>query len=173
GKPQDSVDDLFPILRKEWSRGYMAGRLKPSALDQIPADAIPMVEQLVLWFPHDQRLYWLLAELENAVNGYYVPAVKMLEPLRSTMPDQLREHYRVLRTAKEWGEVFKYDVEHKIAADALYYSLGIPVSNSPEDAQVAPLVMMPLPEGSVPLLQALALAVAWDRRNKSPDARRE
>ena len=42
---------------------YEPGVLAASETAKLPADAIAIVQQLLLWFPGDSRLYWLLAEL--------------------------------------------------------------------------------------------------------------
>ena len=45
---------------------YEPGALAASERAKIPTDAIPVVQQMMLWFPSDTRLYWLLAELYAA-----------------------------------------------------------------------------------------------------------
>jgi len=45
---------------------YEAGKLAPAEKAKLPTNAIEIVEQLLLWMPHDNRLYWLLGELFNA-----------------------------------------------------------------------------------------------------------
>jgi hypothetical protein len=45
---------------------YEPGHLAKPERDKLPPDAIAIVQQLLLWFPSDTRLYWLLAELYAA-----------------------------------------------------------------------------------------------------------
>jgi hypothetical protein len=48
---------------------YQPGRLAAAEQAKLPADAIAIVQQLLLWFPGETRLYWLLAELYAASNN--------------------------------------------------------------------------------------------------------
>jgi hypothetical protein len=52
---------------------YEPGVLAAKEKAKLPPDAIATVQQLVLWFPNDNRLYWLLAEL-YAANGEFKAA---------------------------------------------------------------------------------------------------
>jgi hypothetical protein len=49
---------------------YEAGKLDPREMEKLPGhslkEAILIVEQLLIWMPLDERLYWLLGELVNA-----------------------------------------------------------------------------------------------------------
>jgi hypothetical protein len=49
---------------------YEAGKLDPKEMEKLPGqspkEAILIVEQLLVWMPLDERLYWLLGELVNA-----------------------------------------------------------------------------------------------------------
>jgi hypothetical protein len=67
---------LFPLPAKDHTASplrfvnaageYEPGNLAPAERAKLPPDAIPIVQQLLLWFPSDTRLYWLLAELYAA-----------------------------------------------------------------------------------------------------------
>jgi hypothetical protein len=62
-----TLDALFPRVRFVGPSGeYEAGALAAEQWNLLPADALAIVKQLVLWFPFDDRLQWLLAELLNA-----------------------------------------------------------------------------------------------------------
>lgn len=66
-KPEDV--DVFPLFPARFvnERGdYQPGTLAAAERAKLPADAIPVVQQLVLWAPWDTDLYWLLAELYAA-----------------------------------------------------------------------------------------------------------
>jgi hypothetical protein len=45
---------------------YEPGTLAAAERAKLPPDAVAVVQQLLLWFPSDARLYWLLAELYAA-----------------------------------------------------------------------------------------------------------
>jgi hypothetical protein len=45
---------------------YQPGSLAAAERAKLPPDAVAIVQQLLLWFPSDTRLYWLLAELYAA-----------------------------------------------------------------------------------------------------------
>jgi tetratricopeptide (TPR) repeat protein len=45
---------------------FEPGKLAKAEMVKLPADAIEVVEQLLVWMPDDLRLYWLLGELLNA-----------------------------------------------------------------------------------------------------------
>jgi hypothetical protein len=70
----DDVDALFsaegktpvaPRFVGENGR-FEAGKLAAAERAKLPKNAIEIVEQLLVWMPHDMRLYWLLGELFNA-----------------------------------------------------------------------------------------------------------
>jgi hypothetical protein len=96
------LDDLFPGVRFVGREGkYVAGEIDPRAMDRLPPDALALVEQLVLWFPEDLRLLWLLGELFNAhgdirAASYFVSGVRD----KGIHGEGLDEHRRVLARAK-------------------------------------------------------------------------
>ena len=45
---------------------YQPGTIAAAEKAKLPPDAVAVVQQLILWFPGDVRLYWLLAELYAA-----------------------------------------------------------------------------------------------------------
>ncbi len=69
---------LFPLPEKDSGKTpvrfvndegkYQPGHLAAAERAKLPQDAIPIVQQMMLWFPGDTRLYWLLAELYAANN---------------------------------------------------------------------------------------------------------
>jgi hypothetical protein len=65
----------------------------------LPADAIAQVQQLLLWFPEDTRLFWLLGELYNA-SGDLETASKIFGECvwgRRFSAPALMEHRRIVR----------------------------------------------------------------------------
>src|SRR5262249_33451320 len=67
GRTPETVDALFGRVRFVGPGGeYQPGVIALDQLDELPVESVPVVTQLVLWFPFDNRLYWLLAELLNA-----------------------------------------------------------------------------------------------------------
>ncbi len=62
-----AVDDLFPGVKFDaLPPRYQAGSMAPQMFDKLPEEAPWMVEQLLVWDPTDERLYWLMGELLNA-----------------------------------------------------------------------------------------------------------
>jgi hypothetical protein len=59
-------DRIFDVNFVNAAGQYEPGTLASAEQAKLPPDAIPIVQQLVLWFPLDPRLYWLLAELYAA-----------------------------------------------------------------------------------------------------------
>jgi tetratricopeptide (TPR) repeat protein len=57
---------------------YEPGALAAAEKAKLPPDAIAIVQQLLLWFPTDARLYWLLGEL-YAADGELESAQKILD----------------------------------------------------------------------------------------------
>lgn len=82
----DETEDVLPLfplagapVRFMNAAGeYEAGVVAPAELEKLPPDALATVQQLVLWFPGDVRLYWLLAEL-YAADGDVKSAVQILD----------------------------------------------------------------------------------------------
>jgi hypothetical protein len=98
------VDNLFPKFRMQnIKEPYLAGQISPERWAELPGDAIPIVQQLLIWMPHDNRLYWLLGELLNA-RGDPADAKDVLDDLvfgrRYTPTDLLRKHLRILQETK-------------------------------------------------------------------------
>ena len=69
GKPQDSI--RFVNDGGEYQPGVLAATERA----KLPPDAIAVVQQLMLWFPSDTRIFWLLAEL-YAADGQFRPRAK-------------------------------------------------------------------------------------------------
>lgn len=82
-------DDIFKAQFVGKDGKYLPGKLPDE--QQLPADALATTQQLILWLPFDNRLYWLLGEVLNAQgqqrdtlgvfdeliwSGYNVPALK-------------------------------------------------------------------------------------------------
>ncbi len=57
----------YQVLRFVGENGkFKPGKMAAVKKTKLPADAIEIVEQLLIWMPNDLRLYWLLGELLNA-----------------------------------------------------------------------------------------------------------
>jgi tetratricopeptide (TPR) repeat protein len=107
--PAADVDALFEVRFAGPGRHYEAGKLADSEWSNLPSDAISIVQQLLLWFPEDTRLLWLLGELYNAT-GNLEAASKILDLCvwsRRFESPALREHRRVVQEA--------YDAQAKAA----------------------------------------------------------
>ena len=65
--PEDEQPDrIFDVNFVNEAGAYEPGVLAGAEKAKLPADALATVQQLVLWFPTDIRLYWLLAEVYAA-----------------------------------------------------------------------------------------------------------
>ncbi|VTS02921.1 : TPR_9 [Gemmata massiliana] len=73
--PENELPDaIFPVN----FANTVDGALAPAERAKLPPDALATVQQLVLWFPHDPRLYWLLGEL-YAAKGDFIAARKIMD----------------------------------------------------------------------------------------------
>lgn len=114
GRPQPAtdVDNLFGVRFTGPDGQYAAGKLNDPDQKNLPADAVAVVQQLLLWFPEDTRLLWLLGEVYNA-DGDVESAAKVLDDcvwVRNFRSPELREHRRVVQEA--------YDAQKATAAAA-------------------------------------------------------
>jgi hypothetical protein len=95
------VDELFPVRFVGPDGSYQAGTIANAEKAKLPANAVAVVQQLLLWMPEDTRLYWLLGELYNA-RGELEAADRVFEecvgPRRAGTPG-LREHRRLVKEA--------------------------------------------------------------------------
>jgi tetratricopeptide (TPR) repeat protein len=101
--PATDVDALFDVHFVGPSGQYEAGKLVDAERAKLPKDAVGIVQQLLLWFPEDTRLLWLLGELYNA-DGNLEAASKTLDLCiwsRRYESPALREHLRIVRDAYE------------------------------------------------------------------------
>jgi hypothetical protein len=64
--PTRAEPDPRPVRFVNDAAAYEPGKLAAAEQARLPPDAIPVIQQLLLWFPQDSRLYWLLAELYAA-----------------------------------------------------------------------------------------------------------
>jgi hypothetical protein len=62
----EGVFPLFPARFINDTGQYEPGKLAAAERAKLPADAVAVVQQLLLWSPWDTSLYWLLAELYAA-----------------------------------------------------------------------------------------------------------
>lgn len=100
-RPVTEVDPLFPVRFVGSSGEYEAGRIADAERDKIPPNAIAQVQQLLLWFPEDTRLLWLLGELYNAA-GDLRAADQVFDDCvgsRRFESPTLREHRRIVKAA--------------------------------------------------------------------------
>jgi tetratricopeptide (TPR) repeat protein len=105
-RPVEGVDALFgepdnPVRFIGESGQYEAGKIAAKEKEKLPKDALAIVQQLVLWFPEDTRLYWLLGELLNAdgqINEAYTVLNECVDARRYDSAE-LKEHRRILLDA--------------------------------------------------------------------------
>lgn len=99
--PAHDVDALFPVRFVGADGKYEAGRIAESERAKLPLDAVAIVEQLLIWFPADARLLWLLGELYNA-QGDLASAYSVFEDCvgsRGYGSPTLREHRQIVKEA--------------------------------------------------------------------------
>jgi tetratricopeptide (TPR) repeat protein len=95
------VDALFPVRFVGPTGQYEPGKLADDQQAKLPADAVAIVQQLLLWFPSDTRLLWLLGELYNARGDLSAADAVFEECVWSRRYDSvtLREHRRLVKAA--------------------------------------------------------------------------
>jgi tetratricopeptide (TPR) repeat protein len=99
----ETLDDLFHVHFIGESGRYEPGKLAAQEQAKLPAEALAVVQQLVLWLPDDTRLYWQLGEVYNA-NGDIGAAAKIFDDCvgnvrRFSAPD-LRMHRLIVQEAR-------------------------------------------------------------------------
>jgi hypothetical protein len=100
-QPAADVDYLFGVRFAGADGAYAAGKIGEAERQKLPPDAVAVVQQLLLWFPEDTRLLWLLGELYNA-EGDLESAAKVLDDCvwqRHYESPALREHRRFVQDA--------------------------------------------------------------------------
>ncbi len=101
--PAADVDHLFGVRFVGPSGQFEAGKIADAERAGLPVDAVAVVQQLLLWFPDDARLLWLLGELYNA-DGNLEASSKILDDCvwqRRYESPALREHRRLVQEAYE------------------------------------------------------------------------
>jgi tetratricopeptide (TPR) repeat protein len=98
-QPVDNLLGLSPRLYGDWLAGnrlWEVGRMPEEGLRELPggslAEAIAIVQQLLLALPDDARLHWLLGELANAQGDEKAAALAM-----HLAVDNFRHSARLLR----------------------------------------------------------------------------
>ncbi|MBX9581738.1 MAG: hypothetical protein K2X87_15655 [Gemmataceae bacterium] len=83
---------------------YEPGTLAAAERAKLPPDAVAVVQQLLLWFPSDTRLYWLLAEL-YAADGELGAAKSILDECAGSLAysgrPRLMDHRAAVAAAVE------------------------------------------------------------------------
>jgi hypothetical protein len=83
GPPEDELPDrIWPVKWVNDAGQYEPGKLAAAEKAKLPGgdfpEAVATVQQLVLWFPMDVRLYWLLGEL-YAARGDFAAAKRVMD----------------------------------------------------------------------------------------------
>jgi tetratricopeptide (TPR) repeat protein len=97
----EGLDDLFGVRFVGEAGEFQAGRLATEEQKKLPPDAVAILQQLLLWFPADTRLYWQLGELLNA-RGDIGSAATVFEECvwtRRYDPPLLRAHRQLVQQA--------------------------------------------------------------------------
>ncbi len=110
-REQLTPDKLFPREERDVAKRvqfvgesgeYEAGRIAWTQWERLPADAEPVVLQLLIWRPQDVRLLWLYGELLNArgkVDGAYFVLNDRVRDQDRWRNRELDRHVRVLSEA--------------------------------------------------------------------------
>lgn len=148
---------------------YEPGKLAASERAKLPTDAIAVVQQMLLWYPWDSQLYWLLAEL-YAANGQFSYAVAIMDECswgrQYTNRKIMMDHRAALRPLAE--------AEAKQRADAEAALSGVtPTTNDGDDAAPPADKSVPIDLsavwiyfGVVAVIVVLAVARAVTRRSR-------
>jgi tetratricopeptide (TPR) repeat protein len=117
---------------------YQPGVLAAVERGKLPPDAIAIVQQLMLWYPSDTRLFWLLAEL-YAAEGQFAAARDIMDVSVSEARQYgnrriLAEHRALVRAA--------HDAQpRKPSADEPLLAQTAPGPAAPESGEKAPISM--------------------------------
>jgi hypothetical protein len=103
---KETTDDLFEspsgsVQYKGDDGTYQAGKIAEAERQKLPANALAIVQQFVLWFPDDTRLYWQLGELYNAQGDVAAAATIFHECIwtRRHGATLLQEHRKIVEAA--------------------------------------------------------------------------
>jgi hypothetical protein len=107
GKPPVGLDALFtkdgqPVRYVDSGR-FEAGKIAGAERDKLPADALAILQQLLIWLPDDARLYWQIGELLNAM-GEVSSAATVFDDCvwRRRLDDpELRQHRQIVAEAAQ------------------------------------------------------------------------
>jgi hypothetical protein len=102
--PGEDGKPVQPVRFVNDSGVYEPGTLASAESAKLPPDAIAVVQQLLLWFPNEVRLYWLLAELYAAGNDLASAETifdECVGPLAQGNRKLLTEHRNAVRAAIE------------------------------------------------------------------------
>jgi len=123
-KPDNTIDELFPVASfNDPAAAYRAGEIALATRNRLAPDVLPLVEQMLLWMPYDNRLYWFYGELLNARGD--VRAVRAAYHIFDTLINTerfdsqvLMKHRRILRAAIESDPRFKKQEEKAEVAES-------------------------------------------------------
>jgi tetratricopeptide (TPR) repeat protein len=106
GQTAEHLDDMFgddkgPVRFVGDKGKYEAGNIAAAEKARLPADAVAVVQQLLVWLPQDRRLLWQLGELYNASDDVSA-AAQYFESLVWTYrydAPELKEHRQIVKAA--------------------------------------------------------------------------
>ncbi|HEV2949362.1 MAG TPA: hypothetical protein VGX70_18450 [Gemmataceae bacterium] len=108
GKPPAGLDAVFtkdgqPVRYVADSGRFEAGKIAGAERDKLPADALAILQQLLIWLPDDARLYWQMGELLNAMGDVSSAATVFDDCVwRRRLDDpEVRQHRQIVAEAAQ------------------------------------------------------------------------
>ncbi len=160
-----SVDDLFPGVKFDDPRErYEAGSIPARMLDRLPVEAAPIVLQMLISQPSDDRLLWLFGEILNSQKEIG-PAADIFKELVSnrglTNVPALTRHRQVLVRAAESLHLLLNEVQ-----DKPFFNSQLLWAFQPRGGLFAPMIGIAATEGSSLLVPVILQKAAMDQEVK-------
>jgi tetratricopeptide (TPR) repeat protein len=163
-------DDLFGVRYVGPSGKYEPGKIASAERKKLPANAVAIAQQLLLWLPSDGRLLWQLAELANA-DGDVRIAAAILDGCVSEFglsSPELRRRRQMARTA---ADALKKNADQAGSAKAVHEGQHVSSitfrSKRPLLSRLARTALPPIdPKGVNPLPWSVLAETSLDRQYK-------
>ncbi len=172
GRP---IDPIFPSFRLERpgtpkddedpSGYYAPGEMPLDVFDRLPPNALHILRQLLVWWPHDLRLWWQTAEVLAAA-GHVELAWLMLDDFFRDPPNyrHLRRHCSIVKRSAEAFKVFR-PTEGRGALLAVGYLMPAPAWLPPGPGGAASRI---LAAAAVASPEAAKAWHEWEEEQRKP-----